>query len=73
MNSAMVALNNVATQQGLHHLAGKDLLIKHIVTAIEICGIWLFLVQKCLSTGAYECRKVAIHKLLLSMILVFAP
>ena len=34
---------------GLHHLTGKDLLIKHIVTAIEICGMRLFLVPKCLT------------------------
>ena len=34
MNSAVVALNAIATQQGLlymHHLAGKDLLIKKVV------------------------------------------
>jgi len=30
----------------MHHLAGKDLLIENIVTAIEICGMQLFLVQK---------------------------
>jgi len=46
INSAMVAFNKLATQQDLHHLAGKDLLTKHIVTAIEICGMQLFIVQK---------------------------
>ena len=42
MNSAMVSLIAVATQQSLiymHHLVGKDLLIKFIVTAIEFCEL----------------------------------
>ena len=37
----------------MHHLAGKNLLIKNIVTAIEICGMQLFLVQKRLKGNAF--------------------
>ena len=39
VNSAMVALNAVATQQSSASFGSKDLLIKNIVTAIEICGM----------------------------------